>query len=169
MVEKLICHTCSLLCVTNNHLTSQSSEDRVFFYSQFAKTFFVFNQLCHLNLLHNFSLFSLYPFFICFSFPFPLRLCMCTPSACGCSQGQYRPAVWSYSKSTSMRWPAQHQPASHQLKRWSDCSFSAYCVWWMTPYLHTLNFSTAVISFVRLDKHQLWTGKFNQETWDVRW
>lgn len=39
MVEKLICHTCSLLCVTNNHLTLQSSDDRVFLYSQFARTF----------------------------------------------------------------------------------------------------------------------------------
>lgn len=88
---------------------------------------------------------------------FALCLCICMSFASGCSQGQYRPVVWSYSRSTRKRWPAERQPASHQLKRWSDCSFSAYRIWRMTHYLHTLNFSAAVISFAHLDQHQLWT------------
>lgn len=57
-----------------------------------------------------------------------------------------------------MCWPAECQPASHQLKRLSDCSFSAYRIWRMTHYLCMLNFSAAVISFVNSDKH--WTFFF---------
>lgn len=35
--------------------------------------------------------------------------------------------------------------------------FSAYCAWWMPSYLYMLNFNAAVISFVYLDKHQMWS------------
>lgn len=111
---------------------------------------------------HSFPIFHtvVFHYLVCFSVCLAVSvscLYICMSFASGCSQSQYRPVVWCRSRSTSMHYPAERQPASHQLQRWSDCSFSVYRVWRMTHYLHTLNFIAAVISFVRLDKHQLWT------------
>lgn len=87
----------------------------------------------------------------CISLCMPLTSVQSKPIYC-------RPVVWSHSRFTSMCWPAECQPASHQLKRLSDCSFSAYRIWRMTHYLCMLNFSAALISFVNPDKH--WTFFF---------
>lgn len=123
-----------------------------------------------LSLLNAFSwmsnIHSFPPFLICFSFPFPLRLCICMPSSSRCIQGQHRPEVWSCSMSTHSMCSPQRQPASHQLQRWSDCAVSAYCVWWMKPYLHTLNFSTAVISFWQTLTVNVLSGGLRGRWWE---
>lgn len=138
--ETDISHMFSLMCC------KQTSYFEIFWGSSQdlqELSFFLLSAFSWMSYIHSFP-----PFLICFSFPVLLCLCICMPSASRCIQGQYRPAVWSCSRSTtSMRWPAQRQPASHQPQRWSDCAVSAYCVWWMKPYLHMLNFSAAVISF----------------------
>ena len=134
----------------------------------------IFLKFCVLTFLLSASP-SFFPLLVCFSFLLMLlRLCISTSPASGCSQRRYRPVVWFCSRSSSMRWPAERQPASHQLQRWSDCFFfflSAHLIGPMTHYLHTLNFSAAVISFAHLDKHQLWSANVlsgNLRYWTVK-
>lgn len=57
-----------------------------------------------------------FPLLACFSVPAYLRL-----PGLWVQSGRYRPVVWFCSRSSSMRRPAERQPASHQLQRWSDC------------------------------------------------
>lgn len=71
---------------------------------------FLFWRFLYLHLPHSFL-----------SSPVSPSLHIYVSPASGCSRADTRPVVWFCSRSSSMRRPAERQPASHQLQRWSDC------------------------------------------------